>query len=359
MSYRAGDYLALLPLNPEELVQRAMKRFGLSWDAMLTINVRGSTMLPTGQPISAHDLLSAYVELSQPATRRDLSTLLEATNDDGTKVTLQKLVDAFDVEITKKRVSLLDLLDRFCTIDFPLNAFVAALVPMRVRQYSISSSPLVNASHVTLTYAVLDQVAFSGQGRYQGVASTFLSKLRPGDSVQVAVKPSNQAFHLPTDAESTPVIMVCAGTGFAPFRGFVEERAAQITAGRKLPPAHLFIGCRHPDQDELYPDEMKAWESAGAVTVHRAYSRAPERSHGHKHVQEVLWSEKTLLQDLWDENAKVYVCGSQQLGESVHAVSLDIFRDGCKRKGEEADLQRAEAWFSKIRNERYSTDVFA
>jgi len=70
MTYQAGDYLAILPLNPKENVRRVMRHFGLAWDSMLTISTRGPTTLPTNFPIPAADVLGAYVELSQPATKR-------------------------------------------------------------------------------------------------------------------------------------------------------------------------------------------------------------------------------------------------------------------------------------------------
>ena len=191
LTYTAGDYLAVLPFNPHDTVRRVMSRFALSWDAMLKISANSSTTLPVDYPIAAYNLFSAYVELSQPATKRDLKMLQEACQDDETKDCLQQLNENSVEEVTKKRVSLLDLLERFATIDLPLSAFLPALVPMRVRQYSISSSALAKESSATLTYAVLDQVALSGHGRYQGTASTFLSNLKPGDSMHVAIKPSH------------------------------------------------------------------------------------------------------------------------------------------------------------------------
>jgi cytochrome P450/NADPH-cytochrome P450 reductase len=70
MTYRSGDYLAVLPFNPEDIVSRVFRRFKLSWDAVLTIRSDGPTALPTDTPVSAHDTFRAYVELNQPATKR-------------------------------------------------------------------------------------------------------------------------------------------------------------------------------------------------------------------------------------------------------------------------------------------------
>lgn len=214
MSYSAGDYLAILPLNPQENIRRAMKHFGLSWDSTLTITSEGPTTLPTGTPISATDVLGAYVELAQPASKRNILALADATNNEAIKKELLELSEeAFASEITEKRVSVLDLLERFPTVQLPLGVFLKMLPPMRVRQYSISSSPLWNTNHVTLTYSVVDQPALSGQGRYVGVATNYLSQLKPGDKLHVNVRSSHQAFHLPKDSKNVPVILIAAGTG--------------------------------------------------------------------------------------------------------------------------------------------------
>lgn len=360
MSYRAGDYLAVLPLNPSETVHRVATRFGLPWDSMLTISSKTGTSLPTETPISAHALFSAYLELAQPATKRNISMLISAASDKDTKASLESLAseENFATEITGKRVSLLDLLERFPDIPLPLSAFIASLITMRVRQYSVSSSPLSNPNVVSLTYAVLNQPSMSGQGRYIGVASNYLSHLKPGDVIHVAVKQSHQAFHLPADGEKTPIIMAAAGTGVAPFRGFIQERAAQIGAGRKLAPAHLYIGCKHPDKDELYRDEMGWFQKMGAVQIHHAFSQASEHSNGHKHVDDALRGDRELLGQLWRDGARVYVCGSRGVGDAVKAIAIDQHRAAAKEKGEDDSQEAANKWFESIRNERYSTDVF-
>ncbi|KAI7188379.1 cytochrome P450, partial [Hortaea werneckii] len=353
MSYRAGDYLAVLPINPRETVHRVAQRFNLSWDAMLTISSKSNTALPTDEPISANDLFSAYVELSQPATKRAVSMLIEASKDDNTKKELWALMDGdFNALITEKRISVLDLLERYPNIDLPLGAFVSCLMTMRVRQYSISSSPLADPHKASLTYAVLESDAFSGQGRHVGVASNYLSHLAPGDMVHVAIKPSHAAFHLPTKPEDTPVIMLAAGTGIAPFMSFVQERAAQIGAGRNLAPAHLYFGCHHPEKDSLHAEQLDRWEAMGAVTVHRAFSWAPELSGGHKHVDTLIRADAPLLTGLWDQGARVFVCGSRELGESVKKVCLEIAKSRREERGADTSEEALNQWFDRIRNER-------
>ncbi|KAF2813329.1 bifunctional P-450/NADPH-P450 reductase [Mytilinidion resinicola] len=359
-AYSSGDYLAILPLNPKENVHRAMRYFGLPWDSMLTISTAHPTTLPTDLPIPAADVFGAYIELAQPASKRNLLALAELTKDEATKAELKRLSGPeFTTEISTKRVSLLDLLERFPSVTLPLGPFLQMLPPMRVRQYSISSSPLWNPSHVTLTYAVLDQPALSGQGRHVGVASSYLSKLETGDKLHVSVRPSHQAFHLPKDAEKVPVICIAAGTGIAPFRGFIQERAAQLGAGRPLAPALLFYGCHSATTDDLYPAEFARWEAMGAVSVRRAYSRAPAETNNCKYVQDRLWADRREVVELFDQGAKVFVCGSRGVGEAVGVAARKMWLERARELGKERGEGDAERWFEGIRNERYATDVFA
>jgi cytochrome P450/NADPH-cytochrome P450 reductase len=339
-----------------------MRRFHLAWDAHVTISAYGRTTLPTGVSIPVDDVLGAYVELAQPATRRGVLSLVEAASDDPTREQLAALAeaDAYTSQISARRVSILDLLERFPSVDLPFATFLSLLPPMRVRQYSISSSPLWNPAAATLTYSLLDAPSLSdANGRHLGVASSYLASLAPGDTMHVSVRASHSSFHLPADAEKTPVIMVGAGSGIAPFRGFVQERAAQVAAGRKLAPAILFFGCRGPEMDDLYREEMDRWEKLGAVEVRRAYSRSADAdAKGCKYVQDRMWADREDVTGLWDGGAKVFVCGSRQVGEAVKKVVIKMARDAAAAKGRELSDEQLGKWFDGIKNERFATDVF-
>lgn len=209
-----------------------------------------------------------------------------AKSDESTAFILE-LKDHYQEKVISKRLSVLDILEQHRDISIPFATFLRLLPAMRVRQYSISSSPLVNPQHVTLTVSVLSSPALSGSGvQYLGVASNFLASLKPGDLLPIAVRQSNVAFHLPTDP-TVPVIMFCAGSGLAPFRGFMEERAVQKQAGREVGKMLLFFGCRNQDEDYLYTDsELGEWAKEGVVDVRPAFSRNAVFSEGCKYVQE-------------------------------------------------------------------------
>ena len=359
-SYRTGDYLAVLPLNPSAVVDRALARFDLAHDTRLTL--RGaSTFLPVGEPVLAGELLSSWVELSRPAGRRQIEQLAQACPCPPERAQLLALTDesAYASEVLAKRVSVLELLERFASIDLPLARYLVMLTPLSPRQYSISSSPRWSPDHVTLTVAHLDAPALSGEGRYEGVASTYLAHSRPGTRVPVTVRPSNIAFAPPQDL-ATPMVMVCAGTGLAPFRGFVQDRALRAQAQGVTPaPALLFFGCDAPGVDDLYADEFDAWADQGIVDVRRAYSAAPQEGHDGplRFVQDRLWADRADVADLVRAGATLYVCGDgQRMAPAVHDTCVRMYAEATG-----ASSQDAAAWVEEMERDhgRYVSDVFA
>lgn len=358
MTYRTGDYLAVLPRNPFQDVERALRRFGLAGDTQIVIHKGpgAGSALPDNHPVSAAEVLADYVELGQPATRGQVAQLAGATRCPPDRKALEALAEptGYEAAVLAKRVSLLDLLERFPACELGLGAFLAALPPMRARQYSISSSPLRDPARCSLTVSVLDAPAMAGGHRHLGVASTYLAGLEPGARLSVAVRPSQAAFHPPADP-AVPVIMVCAGSGVAPFHGFLQERAIQKANGHEVGPALLFFGMTHPQVDFLYQDELTRWQEEGVVAVHRAFSKAPEGDV--TYVQHRVWQERGAVADQFQRGATVFVCGDgERMAPAVRATFVRIYQDAMG-----VDAGAAEAWAEKVEREtgRYVADVFA
>lgn len=356
MSYRTGDYLAVLPRNPQNNVTRALRRFALAPDTQIVVRKGGpATTLPVGYPISIAELLSNYVELEQPATREHVSMLVECTRCQPEKMALAAFThpDIYKSEVLARRVSLLTLLERFPSCDLSLAAFLGALPGMRVRQYSISSSPLRDPAMCSLTFSVLDVPALSGHGRHLGVASNYLAGLSDGARPSIAVRPS-QAFHPPVDP-ATPMILVCAGAGFAPFHGFLQERAILKREDMPVGPTLLFFGVAHRDIDHIYRDELQAWEADGVVAVRMSYSREPEGDV--RYVQHRMWQDRADVAALFRNGATVFVCGDGvRMAPEVRATFVRIYEEAMAVPPEEA-----EAWADRIEHEngRYVADVFS
>jgi cytochrome P450/NADPH-cytochrome P450 reductase len=248
----------------------------------------------------------------------------------------------------------LDLLETYQACELTFERFLAMLPPLRARQYSIASSPLADPRSCALCVAVVGGPAKSGQGQYRGVASSYLAAATPGTRISVAVRPSQQHFHPPADP-ATPVILIGAGTGLAPFRGFLQERALQARAGRTVGRALLFFGCDHPDVDYLYREELAAWQAAGIVEVRPAFTYAPQE--GVKFVQDRVWQDRAEIAALFAAGAVVFLCGDGlHMAPAVRETLMRIY-------GEAKGVTDGEALreVERIERERgrFVEDVFA
>lgn len=348
LTYEAGDYLAVLPINSHETVSRVMRRFNLPWDAVMTLSKGSHTTIPTEKELSVSAVLAAYVELNTAATKKNMSTISSFAD----KATEKQI--AASVADTTTTPSVLDVLEAHQQIQLPFGVYLSMLYPMRIRQYSISSSPLQDPTIATITFSVAD-----GDVEHLGVATNHLRSLQLGTTTQVMIKKSPTAFHLPLD-EKLPVIMLCAGTGLAPFRGFVQDRVTRLQthAGIELGEALLFVGCRDPNKDKLFEKELKIAEKMGAVKVHYAFSRAPEQSEGCKYVQDRLWHERDEVSRLFNNGARAYICGSSAVGKGVSDAAARIAMENAARNGRETTHEKALQWWEGLRGERYAVDVF-
>jgi cytochrome P450/NADPH-cytochrome P450 reductase len=347
-----------------------MKRFDLAPDDNIVITGTNKTFIATDIPVSIFDLLMTRVELSTPISQKQLHVLAEATPEKE-RITLARLAkdDIYVRDVITKRYSILDILEDFTGCSLPFAQYLDMLKPLSPRQYSISSSPLANIEFVqtsqgtgqrltaSLTYDVHDEAAWSGANRrFHGVASTYLSRQEPGEKVRCFTRATNINFHLPLDP-TVPIIMICAGSGLAPMRGFIQERAI-IKKARNAPvgPAILYFGCRHHEKDFIYSDELKQWEAEGVVSVRGCFSKVPPAGQTPQRVPDRMWDERRELAELFGEqNAKVLICGSaNKLAKSTAEVCMRIYRNTFPEKNEEEALQ----WLEKVKEERYVSDVF-
>jgi cytochrome P450/NADPH-cytochrome P450 reductase len=347
MPYEAGDYLALLPVSNIQTISRVLRRFGIPWDATMTLRKGAHTTIPTEIPMSITTVLGSYVELNSSASRKNIATLNKYTKDEALD---EKVLDH------PQPPSILQLLEKYPEIDLPFPVFLAMLTPMRIRQYSISSSALRDATKARIVYSVVN-----ADPNYLGVATNYLKSLSAGSTVQVMIKKSHASFHLPDDLK-TPILMLCAGTGLAPFLGFIEERAARIAASGQAAgdfgEAVLFVGCRDPEQDRLYADDLDRWQREGVVKVYYAFSRRPEKSAGCKYAQDRLWLERDEASRLFADGARAYICGSSALGKGIADVVAKIAVAEAKKKSKELTLEDGLKWWEGLRGERYAVDVF-
>ncbi|GIE82774.1 NADPH--cytochrome P450 reductase [Actinoplanes philippinensis] len=354
VTYSAGDHLAVYAKNAPDLVDWALHTLRVSRDLVIRLGQNGErpTGLPIGVPVTAGLLLTDFVELQEPATRGQIEALAQHTECPWTTRQLTAWTTSPDLyadEILAKRVSVLSLLERFPAVELPFAVFLELVGTIRPRFYSISSSPVADPSLVTITVGLVDGPSRAGNGRYRGMCSQYLAKLSPGDVFYGHVRVPAPPFRLPADP-ATPLILIGPGTGFAPLRGFLQERA--LTEGRG--PAMLFYGCRHPSHDWLYRAEMEQWAADGVTDLHLAFSAVD--GHPYRFVQEALAAQGDAVWELLDQGAHIYLCGDgARMAPAVRDELYAIFR---RHTG--ATTVEAEAWLRSLEAAgRYQQDVFA
>ncbi|MEA2922546.1 MAG: cytochrome / NADPH-cytochrome reductase [Bradyrhizobium sp.] len=361
ISYRVGDHLSVVPRNDPALVDSVARRFGfLAADRVrLQVAEGRRAQLPVGEPVSVGGLLTDFVELQQVATRKQIQIMSEHTRCPVTKPKLLAYVgddpasgERYRSEILGKRRSVFDLLEEHPACELPFHAFLEMLSLLAPRYYSISSSPSVDPSRCSVTVAVVEGPASSGRGVYKGICSNYLAGRREGETIHATVRETKAGFRLPEDP-SVPIIMIGPGTGLAPFRGFLQERAALKAKGASLGPAMLFFGCRHPDQDFLYADEVKSFAAGGITELYTAFSRAEDPK---TYVQNLVAAQSERVWTLIGNRAVIYVCGDGgKMEPDVKAALVAIYRE---RKA--ADAAAGQRWIEDLgaRN-RYVLDVWA
>ena len=361
VTYQPGDHLCVVPVNHPDLVERLIRRFGFTEESHIRINVTGGrrSPFPNNSTFSVKRLADVYGELQAPASRKDVGVLVRHTRCPDTRAKLEALAapadgdkDLYREEVFLKRRSVFDLLEEYPACELPFAVFLEMIPWNSPRYYSISSSQKSTPDRLSITVGVVSGPARSGRGRYRGMCSNHLANSRPGDVIQAVIKEPTAEFRVPENP-SRPVIMIGPGTGLAPFRGFVQERRALKEAGASLGPAMLFFGCRHPEQDFLYQDELEVAQEDGLIELHTAFSRL---SGERVYVQDLLRKAGERVWSLIEQNAVIFVCGDGA------GMEPDVKRTLATLYAEEhdADFEDGERWVDALAKEgRYVLDVWA
>jgi cytochrome P450/NADPH-cytochrome P450 reductase len=361
VSYGTGDHLGVLPRNDAVLIQRVMRHFKLDAGMYMMITAEGGTPthLPSGEPAPLLGVLACCVELQDVATREDIALMARYTDDPTQRQELQALASAegdgrarYTEQVLLPHRPLIDLLEAFPACDMPFEIYLDRLPPLHPRYYSISSSARTSPDSCSITVGVLQGVSRSGGGLFAGVCSGYLNRNPERSTIFAFVRKPNIPFR-PPDNPHVPMIMVGCGTGLAPFRGFVAERADLRNSGVPVGESLLFFGFRDPDQDYLYRDELQEFEKMGVVRVHAVASRVPGKPK--TYVQDRIREQGADAWRLIEEDAVIFVCGNANtMAPAVRRAFTDVFLQQTGKS--QAD---AGAWLAALRAEhRYLEDIW-
>ena len=332
LAYEVGDAIGVLPVNCDALVAEVLAALGATGDEPVVIE---NVVVPLRLALAQN------FELGKPTSELLAEIVKRAPASE-----LAPLLAPDKAEDLKKWLYGRDVLDALLLA--PKSISAAELLPLlrklSPRLYSISSSPKAHPGEVHLTVGA---VRYEKHGRHRkGVASTFLAD-RAGDIVKVFVNPSH-GFRPPANGDA-PMIMVGPGTGIAPFRAFLEERAATGAKGKNW----LFFGDQKRSADFLYEEQLTAWQKSGFLTrLDLAFSRDQSEK---IYVQTRMLENAAELWSWLEAGAHFYVCGdaSRMAKDVDEALHKAIETAGGKTADE------AKAYVEKMKSEkRYQRDVY-
>lgn len=361
VSYGTGDHLGVLPRNDAALIQRVMRRFTLDAGMYLVITADGSTPthLPIEEPSPLLGVLACCVELQDVASREDIVLMARYTDDPAQRQDLQALAadgadghPGYRERVLLPHRSLIDLLEQFPSCAMPFEVYLDRLPPLHPRYYSISSSPHASPGICSITVGVLAEPARSGDGLFTGVCSGYLDRNPEQSTIFTFVRKPSIPFR-PPENPHVPLIMVGCGTGLAPFRRFLQERADLKAGGVPVGESLLFFGFRHPEQDYLYRDELESFEKLGIVQVEAVPSRAPGQPK--TYVEDRIRSRQAQVWQLTEEGAVIFVCGNAStMAPAVRHAFIQVYQEQAGRSPADG-----EAWLAGLRAEhRYLEDIW-
>jgi sulfite reductase (NADPH) flavoprotein alpha-component len=324
LTYSCGDALGVWPENDPELVEEIIGLTRLDGDALVTGRKK--------QQVTLREALLRHFEI----TRIPQALLLQVTAGSEVETISASWCDGRDI---------IDLLRLVPEMKWEAPAFTALLRSLSPRLYSISSSPAAHPGSVHLTVSA---VRYESHGRERkGLCSTFLSdRLSTGANARLFIH-GNTNFRPP--AGDVPLIMIGPGTGIAPFRGFLHERAATGARGRNW----LFFGDQHAASDYLYRDEIEAFHASGLLT---RLDLAWSRDSGEKvYVQHRMMAAAGDLMAWINDGACICVCGdASRMAKDVDTALHRIIETAGGKSPDEA-----AAFVKRLQSERrYQRDVY-
>lgn len=370
LSYTTGDHIAIWPTNPGKEVERFLSVVGLLDKRHTVIGVKGldsTAKVPFPAPTTYDAVVRYHMEICAPVSRQFVSSIAEFAPNEQSKAEATKIgkeKDYFSDVVAHKNYNIAQLLQfigqgqKWDKVPFSL--FIEGLVKIQPRYYSISSSSLVQSKKISVTAAVESLEVPNAPHVVKGVTTNYLLALKQRqhgdpnpdphglnyaidgprnkyDGIHVPVHIRHSNFKLPSDP-SRPIIMVGPGTGVAPFRAFVQERAHLAKKGENVGKTILFFGCRNRNEDFLYEKEWEQYKQdmGDKFEMVTAFSReGPNKVY----VQHRMQEKSAEINQLLEQKALFFVCGdAHDMAREVNTLLGQIIaneRGVSEQRGEE------------------------
>ncbi|KIX97966.1 uncharacterized protein Z520_06044 [Fonsecaea multimorphosa CBS 102226] len=367
IDYMPGDAVAISPRNMPVDVESLIKR--MSWQDIADVPIR---LVSTRQPswattcstnpatntifsradLTLRALLTEYLDINAIPRRSFFGCIANYTSNSMHKERLLEFTDPQYLDeyydyATRPRRSILEILQEFDSVHLPWEEVINIFPPIRPRQFSIASGGLLKSAEdgstkFELLVAIVKYRTVIKRIR-EGVCTRYLAQLPVGTTLQVSLKTEGRFTKAADDLTGQSHVLIGAGTGIAPLRALIHEKATNSSRGFSGGKTALFFGCRNEKADYFFHDEwtalqaaqmMRPSDTASFLQVIPAFSR-DQRSK--VYVQDRIRERAQLICDLLRKKAAtVIVCGSSgQMPKAVRQALVDaLIRQG-KRKNED------------------------
>ncbi|PUZ74721.1 hypothetical protein GQ55_1G088300 [Panicum hallii var. hallii] len=344
ISYKTGDALEILPSQNPSAVDAFIERCNLDPDCYITIRGKSEDKISNGSAVSSlmdrtklKTFVALTMDIASASPRRYFFEVMSFfATAEHEKEKLQYFAspegrdDLYQYNQKESR-TVLEVLEDFPSVQMPFEWLVQLTPPLKKRAFSISSSPLAHPNQIHLTVSIVSWLTPFKRTRH-GLCSTWLAGLNPrkDNLIPCWIRQGS----LPPPHPSVPLVLIGPGTGCAPFRAFVEERAAQSVA-EPTAPVLFFFGCRNEDNDFLYKDFWLAHaQDEGVLSSKKggglfvAFSRdQPQKVY----VQHKIKEQSARVWNLLLSGAAVYIAGSStKMPADVTAALEEVI---CKEQG--------------------------
>ena len=343
-----GDAVDIICGNPDQEVDALLDCLGVDKDYAVVPCVTGGLMpdckrsakipeyLSSSTPQSLKRIFKYGVEIRSVPKKPMVRMLVDFTTDKAEKRRLEELCSrqggsVYLSSVRGANLCLLDILLAFPSCLPPVERVLEHLPPLQARPYSIASWENLaveksgNRSY-DIVFSLVEILQSSGrQFQRCGVSTGRFKRLFENGNVEdfYVYKRNKKSFSPPLDL-NVPYIMIGAGSGVAPYRGFMQQRDHLIGDQKEVQTdkTWLVFGCRNRDKDFLYEKDWQTFKGLNRLTV--CFSR--DDNDGVKYVQDVLRENAALLAEkVLNQNALIFVCGDAlQMAKDVQDTIVEI-----------------------------------
>ncbi|XP_057491551.1 NADPH-dependent diflavin oxidoreductase 1 isoform X1 [Actinidia eriantha] len=365
IEYEVGDVLEILPGQSPAAIDAFMQRCNLNPETYITVHRRGTEnqIFDSKVPIKLKTFVELTMDVASGSPRRyffEVMSYFASAQHEKERllyfVSPEGRDDLYQYN-QKERRTVLEVLDDFPSVQMPFEWLVQLVPPLKTRAFSISSSNSVHPNQVHLTVSVVSWTTPFKRKR-TGLCSAWLAGIDPQKDIGVNIPAWFNKGSLPPPPPSLPLILIGPGTGCAPFRGFIEERALQSKSGSTAP-ILFFFGCRNEKNDFLYKDFwLSHSQNSGLLSEERgggfyvAFSRDQPAK---VYVQHKMREHSKTVWSLLSEGAAIYVAGSStkmpadvmSAFEEIISEEIEVPKESAVRwlrALEKAGKYHVEAW---------------